>query len=139
MLYGAIAGTIPDLDVYIGKLFDTVTALEVHRGFTHSIVFALIFGGLFGWLISLYEKQASCWQWSKLMFLGFLTHALLDSSHHMGNTTILALNVILAFKSIFVIDPLYTLPFMIFLIMAMLKPKGSDKRRKYNALGLIGK
>lgn len=137
MLYGAIAGTIPDLDVYIGKLFDTVTALEVHRGFTHSIVFALIFGGLFGWLISLYEKQASCWQWSKLMFLGFLTHALLDVHTTWGTQLFWPFDVRLAFKSIFVIDPLYTLPFMIFLIMAMLKPKGSDKRRKYNALGLI--
>ena len=42
MLYGAIAGTIPDLDVYVGKLFDTVTALEIHRGFTHSVFFAIV-------------------------------------------------------------------------------------------------
>ena len=51
--YGAIAGTIPDLDVVANYLVDTVTALEVHRGFTHSIVFSIVFGLFFGWLVSL--------------------------------------------------------------------------------------
>jgi inner membrane protein len=32
MLYGAIAGTIPDLDVLSSYFTDTVTALEFHRG-----------------------------------------------------------------------------------------------------------
>lgn len=45
MFYGAIAGTIPDLDVYVGKLFDTVTALEIHRGFTHSVFLQSFLGG----------------------------------------------------------------------------------------------
>ncbi|HET7361296.1 MAG TPA: metal-dependent hydrolase, partial [Salinimicrobium sp.] len=35
-----------------------------------------------------------------------------------------------------VIDPLYTLPFLVFLILAMQQKKGSEKRRKYNNLGL---
>ena len=42
MLYGAIAGTIPDLDVIASNFTDTITANEIHRGFTHSIFFALI-------------------------------------------------------------------------------------------------
>ena len=38
ILWGAIAGTIPDLDV-LSKLFvDDVTANEWHRGFSHSIL-----------------------------------------------------------------------------------------------------
>ena len=39
MLWGAIAGTIPDLDVFASRFTDNVTALEIHRGFSHSIVF----------------------------------------------------------------------------------------------------
>ncbi len=68
-LYGAIAGTIPDLDVVANYLVDTVTALEMHRGFTHSIVFSIVFGLFFGWLVSLWEKRASWKQWSLLWFL----------------------------------------------------------------------
>lgn len=137
MLYGAIAGTIPDLDVYIGKFFDTVTALEIHRGFTHSIFFAIAFGWIFGWLISLYEKNASTKEWAQLMFWGFLTHPLLDAHTTWGTQLFWPLDIRLAFKNIFVIDPLYTLPFLIFLLMAMFQPKGAKKRRKYNNLGLI--
>ena len=38
-LYGAIAGTIPDLDVLAGYFVDEITAIEWHRGFSHSILF----------------------------------------------------------------------------------------------------
>ncbi|WP_417800637.1 metal-dependent hydrolase [Tenacibaculum sp.] len=137
MLYGAIAGTIPDLDVYIGKLFNTVTALEIHRGFTHSILFTIVFGWIFGWLISLYEKKASTKEWAKLMFWGFITHPILDAHTTWGTQLFWPLDIRLAFKNIFVIDPLYTLPFLIFLLMAMFQRKGTVKRRKYNNLGLI--
>ncbi|MEX0996344.1 MAG: metal-dependent hydrolase, partial [Flavobacteriaceae bacterium] len=42
-----------------------------------------------------------------------------------------------AFKNIFVIDPLYTLPFLFFLILTMFQKRTSPKRRFYNRLGLI--
>ncbi|MHC9087718.1 metal-dependent hydrolase [Tenacibaculum sp. IMCC1] len=137
MLYGAIAGTIPDLDVYVGKLFDTVTALEIHRGFTHSVFFAIVFGWIFGWLISLYEKNASTKEWALLMFWGFITHPILDAHTTWGTQLFWPLDLRLAFKNIFVIDPLYTLPFLVFLLMAMFQRKGTAKRTKYNNLGLI--
>lgn len=137
MLYGAIAGTIPDLDVYYGKLFDTVTALEIHRGFTHSIFFSVIFGFIFGWLISLYEKKATTKDWFKLMFWGFITHPILDAHTTWGTQLFWPLDIRLAFKNIFVIDPLYTLPFLVFLLLAMFQPKGTLKRRKYTNLGLL--
>ena len=137
MLYGAIAGTIPDLDVYIGKLFDTVTALELHRGFTHSILFSIVFGWIFGWLISLYEKNASPKEWMQLMFWGLVTHPILDAFTTWGTQLFWPFDYRLAFKNIFVIDPLYTLPFLVFLLMTMFQPKNSKKRRKYNNLGLI--
>lgn len=44
MLWGAIAGTIPDLDVIIGNIFmDDLHALAFHRGITHSLFFAFTF------------------------------------------------------------------------------------------------
>ena len=56
MLYGAIGGTIPDLDVLLYYTTDSVEALSVHRGFTHSIVFSIVFAPVFGWLVSRFEK-----------------------------------------------------------------------------------
>ena len=48
MLYGAIAGTIPDLDVLARYFVDTVTATEWHRGFSHSIFLSVLFAPIFG-------------------------------------------------------------------------------------------
>jgi|TARA_R110002020_G_scaffold103640_3_gene242890 inner membrane protein len=134
--YGAIAGTIPDLDVVANYLVDTVTALEVHRGFTHSIVFSIVFGLFFGWLVSLWEKRASWKQWSLLWFLCFLTHPLLDAHTTWGTQLFWPFDVRLAYKNIFVIDPLYTLPFLIFLVVALLRKRNDPKRRTFNNLGL---
>lgn len=139
MLYGAIAGTIPDLDFFAGFFVDTVTAIEIHRGFTHSIFFSVAFAPVFGWLISKIERRSAAdWRdWSWLMFFGFVTHPLLDSFTTWGTRLFWPLDVRLAFKSIFVIDPLYTLPFLVFLLLAMFSERGSEKRRTYNRLGIL--
>ena len=139
MLYGAIAGTIPDLDTFVGNFTDTVTAIEIHRGFSHSIVFSVLFAPVFGYLIFLIERKSPAdWKdWSWLMFWGLFTHPILDAFTTWGTQLFWPLETRLAFKNIFVIDPLYTLPFLFFLILAMRQKKGSAKRRKYNNLGLI--
>lgn len=47
MLWGAVAGTIPDLDVMIGSLFmNEINGLAFHRAITHSIFFAVVFSFL---------------------------------------------------------------------------------------------
>jgi inner membrane protein len=108
MLYGAIAGTIPDLDTFASLFTDTITAIEVHRGFSHSIVFAILFAPVFGWLISKIERKSiATWQnWSWLMFWGLVTHPLLDAHTTWGTQLLWPLEVRLAYKNIFVIDPL---------------------------------
>jgi len=139
MLYGAIAGTIPDLDIFASYFTDTVTALEIHRGFSHSIFFSVVFAPIFGWLISKIERRsiASWKDWSLLMFWGLFMHPVLDSFTTWGTQLFWPFEIRLAFKNIFVIDPLYTLPFLIFLILAMRAERGSQRRRKMNNLGLI--
>ncbi|WP_373519907.1 metal-dependent hydrolase, partial [Pricia sp.] len=139
MLYGAIAGTIPDLDVLTRYFVDTVTATEWHRGFSHSIFFAVLFSPIFGWLISKIEgkSQATFVDWTRLMFWGLLTHPVLDAFTTWGTQLFWPFDLRLAFKNIFVIDPLYTLPFLVFLILAMGQKRLSPKRKKYNQMGLF--
>lgn len=137
MLYGAIAGTIPDLDILASYVTDTVTALEIHRGFTHSIIFSVFFAPIFGWLVSRYESYKDFKAWSWLFFWAFITHPILDAHTTWGTQLFWPLEYRLAFKSIFVIDPLYTLPFLLFLILAMFQKRDAPKRRLYNKVGII--
>ena len=135
-LYGAIAGTIPDLDVITKNFVDTVTALEWHRGITHSIVFAVVAAPLFGWLVARWEKQATSRQWSWLFFLGFITHPLLDAHTTWGTQLFWPFDLRLAYKNIFVVDPLYTLPFLVFLVLALIRKRDDPRRKRLNNLGL---
>ena len=137
LLYGAIAGTIPDLDVFAALFTDTVTALSVHRGFTHSIVFSVLFAPLFGLLVSRYESYKDVKAWSWLFFWAFITHPMLDAYTTWGTQLFWPFESRLAFKTIFVVDPLYTIPFLIFLILVLFQKRTSKKRRFYNQTALL--
>jgi inner membrane protein len=137
MFYGAIAGTIPDLDVVSSFFVDTVTALEIHRGFTHSILFSVIFAPIFGFLVSKIDAYKSLKGWTLLFFWAFFTHPILDAHTTWGTQLFWPLDIRLAFKTIFVIDPLYTLPFLVFLLLAIFQKKDAPKRQFFNRTGLI--
>jgi inner membrane protein len=139
MLFGAIAGTIPDLDIIARYFTDNVTAIEIHRGFSHSIVFSIVFAPIFGWLVYkiLKKKEATWREWSWLFFWGLFTHPILDSFTTWGTQLFWPFETRLAFQNIFVIDPLYTLPFLVFLVLTMFQERSSEKRRKFNRLGLV--
>ncbi|MEO1050812.1 MAG: metal-dependent hydrolase [Bacteroidota bacterium] len=138
LLFGAIAGTIPDLDVFIGKLMHTVDAIDFHRGISHSIVFALLISPLLALILQpIYKKTTATFKdWFLLFFLGFVTHALLDAFTTWGTQLFWPLDYRAAFKSIFVIDPLYTLPLTICLVWLAFLSKSSKKRRRLNKVGL---
>lgn len=137
MIYGAVAGTIPDLDVFVGNFYDTVTALEIHRGFSHSLVFSILAAPIFGFIVSKIHPQATWKDWTLLMFWGLFTHPLLDCFTTWGTQLFWPLDLRIAFKTIFVIDPLYTFPFLVCLIVASRFQRTSSKRQKINRLGLI--
>lgn len=138
MLWGAVAGTVPDLDVVWRFLTDTITATELHRGFSHSIVFALLVAPLFGWLVHQIKKRPEIgWKgWSKLFFWGLFTHPLLDAFTTWGTQIFWPFNWRVAFNSIFVIDPLYTVPFIVCVIIAATKKRGTLSRKRINNLGI---
>ena len=136
MLYGAIAGTIPDLDVLASHFTDTTRALAFHRGFTHSIVFSVLFAPVFGWMVIRFESYKDLKSWTWLFFWAFVTHPMLDAHTTWGTQLFWPLDLRLAFKTIFVIDPLYTLPFLICVILAMRRKRTDSKRRFFNNLGL---
>lgn len=138
ILWGAIAGTIPDLDVFVRVFYHPIEAALVHRGFSHSILFAVIFGPLMGWILDrATQKKYGLRLWIKLFFWGIITHPMLDMFTNYGTQFFWPLDYRITFNSVFVIDPLYTLPFMFLLIWAMRLDKESIKRRKLNKIGLI--
>jgi inner membrane protein len=138
ILWGAVAGTIPDLDVIFKPFLGDLAGNEMHRGFSHSILFSVVMAPLFGFLINkLYQKRDVGWKgWSWLFFLGFFTHPLLDCHTTWGTQLFWPFDLRIAFKNISVVDPVYTVPFLILMIGVMFIRRSNPRRRKWAIAGL---
>lgn len=139
ILYGAIIGTMPDLDVVYGKFLDPLTATDIHRGFSHSTLFFLFLSPILGWILQKLEHKhkVNFKEATLFSFLILQTHSLLDLFTTWGTQLFWPLETRFSLQSIFVIDPLYTLPFLVFLILSMKKKKDDPKRMFWNRTGLI--
>jgi len=145
LLFGAIGGTIPDLDVFIGPWLysNEIQAMAFHRGFMHSILFAIIGTFIFGWLVyKLYDKgkrasSTTLKDWQKLFFWSLLTHPILDCFTPYGTQLFYPFSDYrVAFNNIAVADPLYTTPFLLCLIVLMFYKRNSVKRRAWLKWGV---
>ncbi|WP_343604289.1 metal-dependent hydrolase [Fluviicola sp.] len=137
-LWGAIGGTIPDLDVFLRAFYDPLDAVLVHRGFSHSLLFACLVGPALGYLFHfLTKKKYTFKMWFLLWFLSIVTHPMLDIFTNYGTQFFWPFSWRLTFNSVFVIDPLYTLPFMVLLIGALFMKRESQRRRNWNRAGII--
>jgi inner membrane protein len=201
MLWGGIAGTIPDLDVLSNLFMSPINALAFHRGITHSVVFCLLSALLMGWLVPKYYNSphkyhrkiaigiwitlacfltgsiffaggisliksiisislfliliplvlrryksnvhttnlsASIGDWQKMFWWAFITHPILDCFTTYGTQILLPFSEKrVSFDNIAVADPLYTIPLIAGLLIAVSFTKSSRIRSYANNGGLI--
>lgn len=208
MVWGAIAGTIPDLDVFSSWVADALTSLAFHRNVTHSIFYIVLASPIFAWVLyGLYGKKGkpsshfftkyflpsfigiyavlvigsflspsllrNIWSysliitffsfiipllvwlyrqwrpreleveisyssWLLLFILGIGTHPLLDCFTTYGTQIFQPFSDLrVAWDTISVVDPIYTLPFLICLLVASRYFKKSKSRKNWVNVGLI--
>ena len=140
IVLGAIAGTIPDLDIVTRFFVDDLTASVMHRGFSHSLIFPFVAAPILAWILKkIYSSytDVSFNDWFKMFFLAIITHPILDAQTTWGTQLFWPFEWRVAIENIFIIDPIYTLPFLTFLILTAFQDKLSKKRKLYNSLGLI--
>ncbi|TBN04288.1 metal-dependent hydrolase [Hyunsoonleella flava] len=145
LLFGAIGGTIPDLDVMVGNLLygNEIDAMLFHRGFMHSIVFSVLAAFLLGWLVhKLYDngkrKNTTVQKdWISLFFWSLFTHPILDAFTPYGTQLFAPFsNYRVALNNIAVADPAYTLPFLVCIVVLMFFKRTSAKRRMWLKWGI---
>ncbi len=208
MLWGAVGGTIPDLDVLGNFMMTDMQALAFHRGISHSIFFAVTTPFLFGYLVDklyqsgLYQNKfykgfvflctvlftafaafilnlatkiiggnynyvlmavsagiglwamirlaqtylikelqpinATRKDWTWLFFWAIFTHPLLDAFTAYGTQLFAPFSDYrVAFNTISVADPIYTVPFLTCLIAASFFRRDKGMRRYLNGLGIV--
>lgn len=124
-LFGLLAGMAPDLDVLIRSETDPLLFLEYHRQFTHSLIFIPIGGLICGTLLYfILGKRRGLTLKQSLIFCtaGYATHALLDSCTSYGTLLLWPFSdTRIAWNNISIIDPLYTLPILLLVLIAIFR------------------
>lgn len=136
-LWGAFFGTLPDLDVLANPFLTEVQALAFHRGPSHSLLFALLLAPLAGIALSRLHAGASFKRWAFLVGAVLLTHIGLDCLTTYGTQVFWPFSrtpVILG--TIFIIDPLYTVPLAAGLLASFWWAPSARARRLANYAGL---
>lgn len=137
---GAGVGTLPDLDSFIpfgGPVADFVW----HRGYTHALLLQTLAAPLIAWPIQRLCRRRGDppLRWLLAVWLVLVTHALLDALTIYGTRLWLPLREeAVGLGSIFIIDPLYTLPLLIGIGGAVIAARVRPGRAvAWNAAGLV--
>ena len=139
LYWGAALGTLPDLDVLLNPFISNVTALGIHRGLSHSVLFWVLGALLIGTALHrLYRREAVPWrQWTLAVGLVLSTHALLDAFTTYGTQLFFPItNYPVIFGTIFIIDPAYTLPLLLGVVVAWRRAPRDRVRYWANIAGL---
>ncbi len=105
---------------------------------------SLLLGVVFKWMQKRYSQEnrfssdANLRDWVMLFFFALFTHTLLDCFTMYGTQLFAPFSDYrVAFSTISVADPIYTVPFIICLLVASFFSKNSVGRRKWNWAGII--
>ncbi len=133
MLWGLLAQSIPDIDFIATTWLNTPADLLAHRGFTHSILFALLVSLLMAALAEKWHRphNISFTRW--LLFFGvtILTHIFLDAFNNYGVGWFEPFSHYrISFNIIYVADPFFSImPGIALAVLLILRQK--NKKRKF--------
>lgn len=137
--WGAVAGTLPDLDSFI-SYGSPVADFTYHRGYTHALAIQTLVAPLLALGINRWHRGD--WHqyrgWLLAMWLVLITHALLDAFTVYGTQLLLPFSDYpVGLGSIFIIDPLYTLPLLVGIAGALALRRRPDRAARWNRVGLM--
>ncbi|WP_428698324.1 metal-dependent hydrolase [Stappia sp.] len=138
-LVGGVLGTLPDLDVFL-PFDDPVDSFVLHRGATHSLFIQALAAPVFGEVLRrlfkpLRDKRLLVWL---TVYLCFATHALIDAMTVYGTRLFWPLSPDpVGIGSVFIIDPLYTLPLLGVVVWALLRSTWSPGLARGTVAALV--
>ena len=138
-IWGAVCGTLPDLDVLVS--FDNaVENFTYHRSASHSLLVLAAATPPLAWALGKIHPGTDRHRrgWFALVFLALTTHPVLDCFTAYGTQILWPLDLPPAmWATIFIIDPLYTLPLVVGVGVALWSGGKTRRAVRANALGLV--
>lgn len=133
-LWGAVCGTLPDLDALIDH-GDAVRNMTLHRAESHALFYLTLISPVVAALAVAAHRDRTQWRrWWLAVWLALVTHPLLDAMTVYGTQLLQPFtDHPFGVGSIFIIDPLYTLPLLIGVGWAL---GGTVRGLRWNTAGL---
>src|SRR6056297_1267113 len=124
-LIGAAAAILPDIEAFIQAPVDPLFNLEIHRQFTHSLIFipfgALVAAAIF-WLI--FRRHISFLTIYLFSLAGYGTHWFMDLITSYGTEILWPfLDTRYALNIVSVVDPIITIGLLVFTALALFKSR----------------
>lgn len=134
-LWGAVAGTTPDLDTVV-RYGNDVLNMTRHRAESHAIYYLTCLSPILGLAVTGIHKEWKLYlRWVICFWLVFMTHIGIDYLTIYGTQLLQPFsNHPFGLGSIFIIDPAYTLPLLIGLMVTLIFR--SRHRLRWNTIGL---
>ncbi len=135
-LWGAVAGTLPDLDAFIDH-GDAIQNMTRHRAESHAIFVLTLFAPVMAWIVSRIHGEGALFKrWWLALWLVLITHPLLDAMTVYGTQLLQPFSDYpFGVGSMFIIDPLYTVPLIVGVVAALALK--SVRGLKWNVVGLV--
>lgn len=139
MLWGVLAQSIPDIDFLASSWLSTTDNLLAHRGFTHSILFALILSPVLAsiaWRV--HRPHNISWlKWLSFFGAAILMHIFLDAFNNYGVGWFEPFSHYrLTFNIIYVADPFFSIVSAIASVMLLTLSRRNRLRSMWWKLGL---
>jgi inner membrane protein len=139
LVWGAVLGTLPDLDVFI-PLGGPVNDFVYHRGFSHSLILLALLSPMIAWLIANVHPDTKRYyrRWVLLSFLVLEASVILDLLTIYGTQILWPFDTTpMAVPILFIIDPLFTLPILSGVIAVLVSKRSSTLGQRLNMAGLV--
>lgn len=136
-IISGLLASLPDLDILIHYSNDLDSVVN-HRGFSHSLFFLTLASPLLALIVFKVFNYISYFRWWLIAFLALTTHAILDSFTIYGTSLFLPFSdEKVMIGSIFVIDPIYTLPLLVsFIYLVIRKQPWLIQGKSFNTMAL---
>jgi inner membrane protein len=120
--WGAIIAVLPDLDIFIAYENDLTTFTQ-HRSWTHSWFIQTLLAPFLAYFLFRIDQSFSKLTWLKIVWLALVTHSALDALTVYGTQLFWPLMPSpISGGSIFIIDPVYSIPLLIGVLYILVKP-----------------
>lgn len=143
VVWGAVGGILPDLDVVAVAFGGPFAEFRYHRGITHSLCFGPVVGPLLGWLMWRFQRWRSrrdpglLATWMGLFVMALFTHPLIDVFTVYGTQLLAPFSPVrVAWNSLGIIDAIYSGILIAGLVAGLIARPRVDRVRKFGFAAL---